>query len=102
MLVRGGLRWASSTREEIDELLGRPLVSVVSTVRPDGTPHMTPVWHLVDGDDVGLTVDNSSVKASQRAGEPGRGAERRDRRDSAAVAAGQRQGGAVRRSAWRR
>ena len=50
-------------REEIDELLGRPLVSVVSTVRPDGTPHMTPVWHLVDGDDVVLTVDNSSVKA---------------------------------------
>ena len=51
------------SREEIDELLGRPLVSVVSTVRPDGTPHMTPVWHLVDGDDVIVTVDSSSVKA---------------------------------------
>ena len=51
------------SREDIDELLGRPLVSVVSTVRPDGTPHMTPVWHLVDGDEVVLTVDSSSVKA---------------------------------------
>lgn len=51
------------SQEDIDELLGRPLVSVVSTVRPDGTPHMTPVWHLVDGDDVIVTVDSSSVKA---------------------------------------
>ena len=51
------------SREEIEELLGRPLVSVVSTIRADGTPHMTPVWHLVDGGDVLLTVDSSSVKA---------------------------------------
>ena len=51
------------SQEDIEELLGRPLVSVVSTIRPDGTPHMTPVWHLVDGGDVVLTVDSSSVKA---------------------------------------
>ena len=40
------------SQQEIEELLGRPLVSVVSTIRADGTPHMTPVWHLVDGGDV--------------------------------------------------
>ena len=58
------------SREEIEELLGRPLVSVVSTIRPDGTPHMTPVWHLVDGGDVVLTVDSSSVKARNVRGNP--------------------------------
>ena len=58
------------SREEIEELLGRPLVSVVSTIRPDGTPHMTPVWHLVDGADVVLTVDSSSVKARNVRGNP--------------------------------
>ncbi len=51
------------SREEAYELLGRPLISVVSTIRPDGTPHMTPVWHVVDGEDVVIGVDSSSVKA---------------------------------------
>ena len=58
------------SQEDIEELLGRPLVSVVSTIRPDGTPHMTPVWHLVDGGDVVLTVDSSSVKARNVQGNP--------------------------------
>ena len=58
------------SQEDIEELLGRPLVSVVSTIRPDGTPHMTPVWHLVDGGDVVLTVDSSSVKARNVRGNP--------------------------------
>ena len=48
---------------EIEELLRRPIISVVSTIRPDGTPHMTPVWHLVDRGDVVIAIEESSVKA---------------------------------------
>ena len=51
------------TTEEIEEILKRPIVSVVSTIRPDGTPHMTPVWHLVDRGDVVIGIEESSVKA---------------------------------------
>ncbi len=39
---------ASLSQNDIEELFRRPIISVVSTIRPDGTPHMTPVWHLVD------------------------------------------------------
>lgn len=51
------------TTEDIEEILRRPIVSVVSTIRPDGTPHMTPVWHLVDRGDVVIGIEESSVKA---------------------------------------
>ena len=30
--------------------------------RPDGRPHVTPVWFVLDGDDVVLTTEDSSVK----------------------------------------
>lgn len=34
----------------------------LSTVRADGSPHVTPVWFLLDGDDVVLTTEKSGVK----------------------------------------
>ena len=58
------------SQEEAERLLRRPIVSVVSTIRPDGVPHMTPVWHLVDGDDVVIAVESSSVKARNVRGNP--------------------------------
>ncbi len=30
--------------------------------RPDGRPHVTPIWFVLDGDDVVLTTESSSVK----------------------------------------
>ena len=32
-------------------------------MRPDGTPHVTPVWHLVDGAEVVIAVARETVKA---------------------------------------
>lgn len=34
----------------------------LSTVRADGSPHVTPVWFLLDGDDVVLTTEKAGVK----------------------------------------
>lgn len=34
----------------------------LSTVRADGSPHVTPIWFLLDGDDLVFTTGESSVK----------------------------------------
>ena len=49
--------------EQARELLGRPIISFVTTLRRDGSPHMTPVWHLVDGDEVVIAIGRETVKA---------------------------------------
>ena len=51
------------SQREIETILQEPHISIISTVRPDGTPHMTPVWHLVDGDQGVVAVEATSVKA---------------------------------------
>ncbi|MFF9624212.1 PPOX class F420-dependent oxidoreductase [Streptomyces griseosporeus] len=35
----------------------------LSTVRADGGPHVTPIWFLLDGDEVVFNTHNTSVKA---------------------------------------
>ena len=45
------------------ELISQPIISFVTTMREDGTPHVTPVWHLVDGDEVVIAVDRQTIKA---------------------------------------
>ncbi|WP_199751759.1 PPOX class F420-dependent oxidoreductase [Actinoplanes sp. ATCC 53533] len=34
----------------------------LSTVRADGSPHVTPIWFLLDGDDLVFTTGAASVK----------------------------------------
>ncbi|MFD5342055.1 PPOX class F420-dependent oxidoreductase [Streptomyces hawaiiensis] len=34
----------------------------LSTVKADGSPHVTPVWFLLDGDDIVLTTEEDGVK----------------------------------------
>ena len=45
------------------ELISQPIISFVTTMREDGTPHVTPVWHLVDGDEVVIAVARETIKA---------------------------------------
>jgi len=52
------------TPNEIDRLLRRPLISYISTVRPDGAPHVTPVWHHYDGEHAFVVAEDSSVKVN--------------------------------------
>ncbi|MGP3952910.1 PPOX class F420-dependent oxidoreductase [Streptomyces sp. 7N604] len=34
----------------------------LATVRPDGSPHVAPVWFVLDGDDLVLTTGKNTVK----------------------------------------
>jgi PPOX class probable F420-dependent enzyme len=43
-------------------LLERPRTAKVATVRPDGRPHVAPVWFELDGEDVIFTTWHTSVK----------------------------------------
>ena len=35
----------------------------LSTVRADGSPHIAPMWFLLDGDDLVFTSENTTVKS---------------------------------------
>lgn len=43
-------------------LLREPVVANLATVAPDGSPHVTPVWIDVDGDDVVINTAEGRVK----------------------------------------
>ncbi|MEV4622724.1 PPOX class F420-dependent oxidoreductase [Asanoa sp. NPDC049573] len=36
---------------------------MLATVRADGSPHVVPMWFLLDGDDLVFTTENDNVKA---------------------------------------
>lgn len=42
----------------------------VATTRRDGTPHVTPIWFVLDGDDVIFTTHESSVKGKALSRDP--------------------------------
>ena len=60
------------------ELISQPIISFVTTMREDGTPHVTPVWHLVDGDpssgsgqaEVVIAVARDTDQGTKRALQP--------------------------------
>ena len=55
---------------EIDAFLREPRISIFASLRPDGTPHLTPVWHYLDGQGIKLAVEESSVKARNVRNDP--------------------------------
>ena len=50
-------------RQQTDELLREPIISIITTLRANGSPHMTPVWHIVDGEEIVVAVARNTVKA---------------------------------------
>ena len=50
------------TPEEIDAFLREPRIAHIATLRPDGSPHVTPVWHHYDGERVIVLCEQSAVK----------------------------------------
>ena len=42
----------------------------LATVRPDGRPHVTPIWFLLDGDDIVFTTWHETVKAANLTHDP--------------------------------
>ncbi len=51
-------------------LLDRPRTGSLATVRPDGRPHVAPVWFDLDEDTVIFTTWHASVKARNISNEP--------------------------------
>ena len=52
-----------STIEALDFLQVGTRTGKLATVRPDGRPHVVPVWFVVDGDGVVFNTWHTSVKA---------------------------------------
>lgn len=42
----------------------------LATVRPDGRPHVTPIWFVLDGDDIIFTTWHETVKAANLEHDP--------------------------------
>ncbi len=42
----------------------------LATVRPDGRPHVTPIWFVLDGDDIVFTIWHETVKAANLQHDP--------------------------------
>ncbi len=59
-----------TSEERRQFLLGKPRTAKVATVRPDGSPHVAPVWFTLDGDDVIFTTWHTTVKAHNLAENP--------------------------------
>ena len=49
-------------QQEIDAYLGEPHVANLTTVRPDGRPHVAPVWFLWESGLVWVIAGNTAVK----------------------------------------
>ena len=53
---------AKLSQSEVDEFLSEPLVSHLVTVRPNGRPHVAPVWFIWQGGHALAMVGEEAVK----------------------------------------
>lgn len=51
------------THEQLKEITDRPLLAVLATVNPSGTPQATPLWYHYDGECFVVTCFAHRVKA---------------------------------------
>ena len=55
---------------EIDSQLAKPHVAHLVSIRPDGRPHVAPVWYLRDGGRVWVMTGSGTAKARNIANNP--------------------------------
>ena len=48
---------------QISELLSEPIISFITTLNEDGSPHTSPVWHMMRDGIVLVAIGSSTVKA---------------------------------------
>lgn len=58
------------TSDQIEKYLGEPHICNLATVRPDGSPHVAPVWHHYDGENLIILAEESAVKVRNIRHEP--------------------------------
>jgi PPOX class probable F420-dependent enzyme len=44
-------------------LMAQPHTAKIATVRPDGRPHVAPIWFALDGEDILFTTGGNTAKA---------------------------------------
>ena len=49
---------------EITSLLSEPIISFLTTLNRDGTPHTSPVWHMTQDGKVIVATGSSTVKSN--------------------------------------
>ena len=50
------------TTKQTEAFLSEPHIAVVATLQPDGSPHLTPVWHHFDSGKLMVLASPSTVK----------------------------------------
>lgn len=58
------------TSEQIEAYLSKPRIADLATVRPDGSPHVAPVWFLYEDGAVKVLAEAGSVKIKNLKSEP--------------------------------
>ena len=61
---------AEMTQAEIDAFLAQPLLARIATARPDGRPHLAPIWFWWDGTSIYMETPPTFVKAKNLAQNP--------------------------------
>lgn len=51
------------SQAEIDAFLAQPVIARIATVRPDGRPHVVPIWFYWDGSSIFMETPPTFVKA---------------------------------------
>ncbi len=51
------------TKSEIDAFLSQSLLARIATVRPDGRPHVVPIWFTWDGTSIYMETPPTFIKA---------------------------------------
>ena len=51
------------TRQEMEEYLKETHIANLATVKPDGSPHLAPVWYEYDGERLYMITSDSTAKA---------------------------------------
>jgi PPOX class probable F420-dependent enzyme len=59
---RDGLSRMTALASDVAEFLKEPHVAALSTVRPDGRPHVTPVWYEYDGKEFVISTPRGTQK----------------------------------------
>ena len=54
------------SEEQAKSLLLEPIISFLTTVNPDGSPHTSPVWHILNEDDSHVWVATSKTTEKAR------------------------------------
>ena len=60
----------SLTKEQLSEITLPPVLGVLSTVNPDGSPQATPIWYRYDGEHFNVTAFENRVKVRNVRSDP--------------------------------